>query len=175
MFLLLYVAVCVHRAYPVYCRVLCTCHNNMYPDPPQRKYTQLWDTMYHITPAPLNCSLYIHIYEREFEPGGSVPFFFFFKQKTAYEIGVRLVGSEMCIRDRCYTNSNALLFVRTACCSFCCARAAYALILKSSDHVSYSSRFIFRHRKKAPASFWYHTYSSKKVLIVAQQRRQQCA
>ena len=29
--------------------------------------------------------------------GGS--FFFFFKQKTAYEIGVRLVGSEMCIRD----------------------------------------------------------------------------
>ena len=27
--------------------------------------------------------------------------FFFFKQKTAYEIGVRLVGSEMCIRDRC--------------------------------------------------------------------------
>ena len=26
-------------------------------------------------------------------------FFFFFKQKTAYEIGVRLVGSEMCIRD----------------------------------------------------------------------------
>src|SRR5680860_1798631 len=30
----------------------------------------------------------------------SVFFFFFFKQKTAYEIGVRLVGSEMCIRDR---------------------------------------------------------------------------
>ena len=27
-------------------------------------------------------------------------FVFFFKQKTAYEIGVRLVGSEMCIRDR---------------------------------------------------------------------------
>ena len=27
--------------------------------------------------------------------------FFFFKQKTAYEIGVRLVGSEMCIRDSC--------------------------------------------------------------------------
>ena len=25
---------------------------------------------------------------------------YFFKQKTAYEIGVRLVGSEMCIRDR---------------------------------------------------------------------------
>src|SRR5680860_1830269 len=29
-------------------------------------------------------------------------FFFFFKQKTAYEIGVRLVGSEMCIRDSLY-------------------------------------------------------------------------
>ena len=29
--------------------------------------------------------------------------FFFFKQKTAYEIGVRLVGSEMCIRDRVCT------------------------------------------------------------------------
>ena len=30
-------------------------------------------------------------------------FFFFFKQKTAYEIGVRLVGSEMCIRDSTYS------------------------------------------------------------------------
>ena len=28
------------------------------------------------------------------------PQFFFFKQKTAYEITTRLVGSEMCIRDR---------------------------------------------------------------------------
>ena len=37
--------------------------------------------------------------------------FFFFKQKTAYEIGVRLVGSEMCIRDRStvINLSNALL------------------------------------------------------------------
>ena len=32
---------------------------------------------------------------------------FFFKQKTAYEIGVRLVGSEMCIRDR--PNTGALI------------------------------------------------------------------
>ena len=31
---------------------------------------------------------------------------FFFKQKTAYEIGVRLVGSEMCIRDRQMTAVN---------------------------------------------------------------------
>ena len=30
------------------------------------------------------------------------PAIFFFKQKTAYEIGVRLVGSEMCIRDSTY-------------------------------------------------------------------------
>ena len=32
--------------------------------------------------------------------GEAGTFLFFFKQKTAYEIGVRLVGSEMCIRDR---------------------------------------------------------------------------
>src|SRR5678810_1384742 len=31
-------------------------------------------------------------------------FFFFFKQKTAYEISACLVGSEMCIRDRVDTN-----------------------------------------------------------------------
>ena len=55
-----------------------------------------------------------------------------------------------------------------------CARVAYALLLKSSDYVSYSSRFIFRHRKMPPASFWHHTYSGK-VLKVAQQPRQQCA
>src|SRR5674536_227949 len=30
--------------------------------------------------------------------------FFFFKQKTAYEMLRSLVGSEMCIRDRCSTN-----------------------------------------------------------------------
>ena len=75
LFLLLYVAVCVQRAYPVYCRVLCTCHNNMYPDPPDRKYTQLWDIMYHIIPVPLNC-IHTH-YVREFEPGWSAPFLLF--------------------------------------------------------------------------------------------------
>ena len=31
-----------------------------------------------------------------------VLFFFFFKQKTAYEMLRSLVGSEMCIRDRAY-------------------------------------------------------------------------
>ena len=32
-------------------------------------------------------------------------FFFFFKQKTAYEISACLVGSEMCIRDRDMTQA----------------------------------------------------------------------
>jgi len=32
-----------------------------------------------------------------------VRYFFFFKQKTAYEIRLSLVGSEMCIRDRDYS------------------------------------------------------------------------
>eukprot|EP00825_Cyclidium_porcatum_P018806 TRINITY_DN21402_c0_g1_i1.p2 TRINITY_DN21402_c0_g1~~TRINITY_DN21402_c0_g1_i1.p2 ORF type:complete len:132 (+),score=27.05 TRINITY_DN21402_c0_g1_i1:71-466(+) len=34
-----------------------------------------------------------------------IVFFFFFKQKTAYEIMPSLVGSEMCIRDRVSTQS----------------------------------------------------------------------
>ncbi len=33
-------------------------------------------------------------------------FFFFFKQKTAYEMSASLVGSEMCIRDRTTGVSN---------------------------------------------------------------------
>eukprot|EP01015_Nassula_variabilis_P016836 TRINITY_DN2602_c0_g1_i1.p2 TRINITY_DN2602_c0_g1~~TRINITY_DN2602_c0_g1_i1.p2 ORF type:complete len:113 (-),score=41.77 TRINITY_DN2602_c0_g1_i1:58-396(-) len=33
-------------------------------------------------------------------------YFFFFKQKTAYEMLRSLVGSEMCIRDRQYPNPN---------------------------------------------------------------------
>ncbi len=36
-------------------------------------------------------------------------FFFFFKQKTAYEISACLVGSEMCIRDRTTGVSNLQL------------------------------------------------------------------
>ncbi len=35
-------------------------------------------------------------------------FFFFFKQKTAYEISLGLVGSEMCIRDRTTRVSRSL-------------------------------------------------------------------
>ncbi len=36
----------------------------------------------------------------------SADWFFFFKQKTAYEISACLVGSEMCIRDRTTRVSN---------------------------------------------------------------------
>ena len=35
-------------------------------------------------------------------------YFFFFKQKTAYEIRLSLVGSEMCIRDRINSVPTAL-------------------------------------------------------------------
>ena len=38
----------------------------------------------------------------------------FFKQKTAYEIGVRLVGSEMCIRDRIRVQGSEFAPVRAA-------------------------------------------------------------
>ena len=39
--------------------------------------------------------------EKKFELWGVIKYsIFFFKQRTAYEVGVRLVGSEMCIRDR---------------------------------------------------------------------------
>ena len=37
LFLLLYVAVFAYTAHTLHIAVLCTCHNNMYPDPPQRK------------------------------------------------------------------------------------------------------------------------------------------
>ena len=38
--------------------------------------------------------------------------FFFFKQKTAYEIRLSLVGSEMCIRDRSYDPREEIRKVR---------------------------------------------------------------
>ncbi len=40
-------------------------------------------------------------------------FFFFFKQKTAYEISACLVGSEMCIRDRTTRVSNPVRYPRS--------------------------------------------------------------
>ena len=76
LFLLLYVAVFAYTAHTLYIAVLCTCHNNMYPDPPQRKYTQLWDIMYHITPAPLDC-IYTHIWTWvRARVKRTIPFFF---------------------------------------------------------------------------------------------------
>ena len=38
--------------------------------------------------------------------------FFFFKQKTAYEISACLVGSEMCIRDRYLLHAVVAEFIR---------------------------------------------------------------
>ena len=40
----------------------------------------------------------------------------FFKQKTAYEILSGLVGSEMCIRDRHFTNLSIVDFKRSNLC-----------------------------------------------------------
>jgi len=43
--------------------------------------------------------------------------FFFFKQKTAYEIRLSLVGSEMCIRDSsCTLSTEAGPFLRMGMC-----------------------------------------------------------
>ena len=62
LFLLLYVAVCVHRAYPVYCRVLRTCHDNMYPDSPDRK---IYATLGYHVPGIISYKylwiVYVHI------------------------------------------------------------------------------------------------------------------
>ncbi len=41
-----------------------------------------------------------------------IDIFFFFKQKTAYEILIGLVGSEMCIRDRTTGVSNPVRYPR---------------------------------------------------------------
>ena len=43
-----------------------------------------------------------NVYKRQLEDG----IFFFFKQKTAYEISACLVGSEMCIRDSILVDYN---------------------------------------------------------------------
>ena len=92
---------------------------------------------------------------------------FFFKQKTAYEIGVRLVGSEMCIRDSLVQSRGYALFfiflvsfwqlakqsfnhpftleqsMRLAgrCCCCCCCRCAATLLL-----LLYDPRCIAEHK-----------------------------
>ncbi|GAB5877017.1 hypothetical protein JMUB7546_26580 [Staphylococcus aureus] len=42
-------------------------------------------------------------FKQYYEENGGILFQEFFKQKTAYEMSASLVGSEMCIRDRCYS------------------------------------------------------------------------
>ena len=42
--------------------------------------------------------------------------YIFFKQKTAYEIRLSLVGSEMCIRDSYKTNPNSCSFIFLSLC-----------------------------------------------------------
>ena len=42
--------------------------------------------------------------------------FFFFKQKTAYEMLRSLVGSEMCIRDRVMVDADGVHHLRPATC-----------------------------------------------------------
>ena len=61
-------------------------------------------------------------------------FFFFFKQKTAYEISACLVGSEMCIRDSGQSNDN-LLTMSTA------ARAeSYTDTMNEARYLSFFGR-----------------------------------
>ena len=66
-------------------------------------------------------------------------FFFFFKQKTAYEIGVRLVGSEMCIRDRFY-RFLCLLYNRVGSFSSRNPGKAVKLVYKVFVHPAYYCR-----------------------------------
>ena len=53
----------------LHCCVAIQSHpRGLHPDPPDRKYTQLWDIMYR------TFELYTYTYAREFEPGWSAPF-----------------------------------------------------------------------------------------------------
>ena len=66
-------------------------------DADQSRFERAWDLSGWTVPSILRRGLFIVII---FECVSLLLDLFFFKQKTAYEIGVRLVGSEMCIRDR---------------------------------------------------------------------------
>ena len=52
-----------------------------------------------------------------YEIGFRLVFFFFFKQKTAYEIMPSLVGSEMCIRDSVMRRPFAQLPLQAYACA----------------------------------------------------------
>eukprot|EP00658_Telonema_sp_P-2_P000286 TRINITY_DN10101_c0_g1_i1.p2 TRINITY_DN10101_c0_g1~~TRINITY_DN10101_c0_g1_i1.p2 ORF type:complete len:110 (+),score=42.48 TRINITY_DN10101_c0_g1_i1:35-364(+) len=70
-------------------------------------------------------------------------FFFFFKQKTAYEMLRSLVGSEMCIRD---SGINAEYGV-------CCAvMAGFTDLLHTLVDVSMADMSVALHRTAAPPS-----------------------
>ena len=75
-------------------------------------------------------------------------FFFFFKQKTAYEISACLVGSEMCIRDRF---SAQFLFPSYTSATKCNGNSASAALNKwlkqyTGQGVIHSFRHSFRDR-----------------------------
>ena len=57
---------------------------------------------------------------------------FFFKQKTAYEIGVRLVGSEMCIRDSTFSILKLSILLQTIS-RWCIATAGFLVGLVKSN------------------------------------------
>ena len=57
-------------------------------------------SMYIALPASTTIMNVLHLLEQhQLQGEEGIRVFCFFKEKTAYEIGVRLVGSEMCIRD----------------------------------------------------------------------------
>src|SRR5660398_89546 len=53
--------------------------------------------------------------------------FFFFKQKTAYEIRLSLVGSEMCIRDRVYVGASLASLLQGRLTATIVQRSVYRL------------------------------------------------
>ena len=73
------------------------------------------------------------MYKRQAEDR-QVPFFFF-KQKTAYEIGVRLVGSEMCIRDRSEPR-HWMVFGQLVMPVQCCAEARVSTSMHGGEGAS---------------------------------------
>src|SRR5665647_3892474 len=83
--------------------------------------------------------------------------FFFFKQKTAYEIGVRLVGSEMCIRDRPVIGTplnNLMLFASPpkSCVSvepFCWYRSPVTMDESSGSFIGSKPQRNIEHQQRA--------------------------
>ncbi|VDG24698.1 peptide ABC transporter substrate-binding protein [Lactobacillus sp.] [Lactiplantibacillus mudanjiangensis] len=72
--------------------------------------------------------------------------FFFFKQKTAYEIPLRLVGSEMCIRDSLYSgikNADAIVNGKKAVSTLGIkAEGNYKLVVTLDHPISYFKKLM---------------------------------